>query len=316
MDLRKLRASLAELADRRPSYSDALRNAGFTCCHVNEDWIEKHCSKQDLDLHKRYLVEYAREALHRDSTSDIVFQDGPNCRSAWLNELKSKRLAQFGPVGEMTTPEKRHLVHLSACLRELGRVKESPDKNARAHDKRLTDEFLKRRADELDRHSNDTERIARVLSQEPRQLRDWQASYARKVAEVFESLGGHLVHTVQMYGPRDAVSFALGREAEFVLLPSISSSHSGTAPVRDGSIGMGFRLTSPKAIHATRFQSEEYVVVNLQALLPQDFADYGRFNNDKELSLNVLAWLAALGVLMPEVLRVLRGAAQQPIVVH
>jgi hypothetical protein len=314
MDLRKLRALLAELGDRRRFYSDALREAGFTCSHVNEDWIETCCSKEDLDLHRRYLVEYAREALLADSTSDILFEDGANCRSAWLNELKSRRLSKFGPVTGMNTAEKRHLVHLSPCLRELSRVKESPAKNDRVHDNGLTQEFLKRRAHEVELHGAGIARLAATLHREERQPLRLQGFYARTVAEALEALGARLVHTVQMYGPRDAVSFSLGEQAEFILLPSISSSHSGAMPVTNGSVGMGFRLTSGEALSATQFQTDKYVVVNLQALLPQDFADYGRFSNDEELSLNILAWITAVGVLLPDALRALRGPGQAAIV--
>jgi hypothetical protein len=63
MDCKNVAQTLARLADGLPSYGAELRQSGFECCHVNDDWIERNCGAADVTTHKRYLIEFAREVL-------------------------------------------------------------------------------------------------------------------------------------------------------------------------------------------------------------------------------------------------------------
>ena len=301
---RELRDSLAVLADELPLYWEALRHAGFSCCHVTEDWITQTCTESDVAIHRRYLIEYAREALVSDDASTIVYEDGPNCRSAWLNEIKAKRFAEFGPVHAMNTATTDHLKALSPCLRERRRIAQSSDSASRKHQTALVETFSKRRKYEIKLHGPDIRRCTAKLGVQLDEIA-LQAFYAARLVEAFAPMGGRLVHTKQMYGPKDAISFNLSADSEFVVLPSISSSVRSGDPVTDGSVGMGFRITSPDALTANEYESSKYVVAHLYTLLPNEFFDYGRFNSRDELCLNILAWRAALQVLLPAVLQVL-----------
>lgn len=304
---RELRDLLAVLADKLPLYSRAVRDAGFSCCHVNEDWIEENCTKKDdIALHRRYLIEYAREVLVSDSPSNILFEDGLNCRSSWLNELKAKRFAEFGPVDGMNSSKTRHLTALSPCLRELSRISEMPDRVARKHQETMVDAFVKRREHELSLHGEEIARCAAKLAVVERDEASLQAFYAARVAEVIAPLGARVIQTVQMFGSKKAVSFNFRGNLEFVLLPLISCSDPSRAQEPSGKVGMGFRFTTTDTLMAGKFEKDKYVVVHLYDLLPQEFLDYGRFNSPDELCLNILAWIAALRILLPDVMGVLR----------
>jgi hypothetical protein len=305
MDLGRLRDSLGVLADKLPLYSKSLRDTGFSCCHVDEDWINQNCTKENIAVHARYLIEYAREALVSDSTSKILFEDDLNCRSPWLNELKARRVAEFGPINGMKSAETRHLVHLSPCLRRLSELMESADRTAQGHQKALAETFSKRREHELRLQGAEIRRLITMVKVERPDAGTLQAFYATRVIEALASLGARLVHTVQMYGPRDAVAFKLQSDVELVLLPSVSSS----IPL-SGSVGMGFRLTVTDALTAKKFESDRYSVLHLQTLLPQEMVDYGRFSTLEQLCLNMLAWLSAVRILLPDVLDVLRHSAR------
>ncbi len=304
---RELRDLLAVLADKLPLYSRAVRDAGFSRCHVNEDWIQKNCTEEDIVLHRRYLIEYAREALVSDSSSNILFDDGLNCRSSWLNELKAKRFAEFGPVDRMESSKTRHLIDLSPCLRELSRISEMSDRAARKHQEAMVDGFVKRKEHELSLHREEITRCAAKLVDIERDEASLQAFYAARVAEVFAPLGARIVHTVQMFGPEEVVSFNFVDDMEFVLLPSISCADPSRAQVPSGTVGMGFRFTTTDTLMAGKFEKDKYVVVHLYALLPQEFFDYGRFDGREELCLNILARIAALRIILPDLLRRIRG---------
>jgi hypothetical protein len=51
---------------------------------------------------------------------------------------------------------------------------------------------------------------------------------------------------------------------------------------------------------------------SVHELLPNKFNGYGRFDKPEEFCLNVLAWMTAIRILLPDVLRTLRVAATVP----
>lgn len=299
MDSRNLRNSLAVLASNLPIYSEKIREAGFTCSHNAEDWIRITCSNEELAFHQRYLVEYAREALLSDSVSGILMNDELNCHSSWLNELKAKRYSDFGAIDNLlNSDEMRYKIELSPGLRKLSWVMGLSDRTERNG---LLDSFMQRREAELRLHREQigffVENIDQV--QDESFLQDL---YARRVAEDLEYLGAQIVHSVQMYGSEAVVEFAVGSGMVFALIPIVSSRHGSFC----GSVGMGFRVTDAQTLRAPQFDKSKYAVAHLHSLLPKEFSEYGRFSSAEEFALNVLSWLAALKVLLPDVLRVLR----------
>lgn len=300
MNLKRLRDSLAVLATNLPTYSTKIREAGFACSHNVEDWIKTTCTEEEVAFHERYLIEYAREALLLDSTSGILMNDELNCRSRWLNELKAKRYSEFGPIDSLLkSDETRYKIELSPGLRKFSRMIGLRDGTAHSG---LIDSFMARREAELTLHRATigffVENIGGMTDEAF--LQDY---YARRVAEAFEDFGSQIVHSAQMYGTEAVVEFTVGKGLAFVLIPVASSLHNSFS----GSVGMGFRVTESAALRAATFDKSKYAVAHLHSLLPKEFSEYGRFSSAQEFALNVLSWIAALRVLLPDVLRVLRA---------
>lgn len=304
-DLKVHRDSLAILSNKLSFYLDEIRAAGFTCCHVDEDWIRLNCTEDDIAFHQRYSIEFAHELLISDSPSAILFSDEENCRSQWLNELKAKRLADFGPEDRLFEESRtRHLLELSPCLRELARIRELPDQAAQKTQETLVGEFAKRWSDELKLHKEEINSCISKLGVR------WDESslqrfYAAQVAEAFSATGARLIRTVQIYGPEESVSFDLGKNLKFVLLPTVSCSSQPDNHVPSGKIGMGYRLTTSNVLKAEKFDINKYIVLNLFALLPNEFIDYGRFNNIADVCLNILARIASMKNIVPDVVATL-----------
>lgn len=65
---------------------------------------------------------------------------------------------------------------------------------------------------------------------------------------------------------------------------------------------------TPEALAAPKFEFGRDTVLHLHELLPNKFNGYGRFDKPEEFCLNILAWTAALRILLPDVLQTLRAA--------
>ena len=317
VDCKERSHALARLADQLPRYSIELRQAGFACCHVNDDWIEAHCSVADVETHKRYLIEFAHEVLATGKPSPD-FGDEQSCRSPWLNELKAARLARHGPHEQLwKSPHTRHLDQLSPGWREFMRVRESssPADQAQVADQAAT--FVHRQREEISAHS---EAIASSLNRLPaaRDELSLQAFFAAELLLTFEALGARAAPTLRRNQAlqRDeqivAVVFDLADDCFFVLLPSVVSSALAKSKAFEGTLSIGLRLMASAALTAPKFEFGRDTVLYLHELLPNKFNGYGRFDSPEEFCLNILAWTAALRILVPDVLQTLRAAATVP----
>jgi hypothetical protein len=317
VDCKERSHALARLADQLPRYSIELRQAGFACCHVNDDWIEAHCSVADVETHKRYLIEFAHEVLATGKPSPD-FGDERSCRSPWLNELKAARLARHGPHEQLwKSPHTRHLDQLSPGWREFMRVRESssPTDQAQVADQAAT--FVHRQREEISAHS---EAIASSLNRLPaaRDELSLQAFFAAELLLTFEVLGARAAPTLRRNQAlqRDeqivAVVFDLTDDCFFVLLPSVVSSAPAKSKAFEGTLSIGLRLMASAALTAPKFEFGRDTVLYLHELLPNKFNGYGRFAKPEEFCLNILAWTTALRILLPDVLQTLSAAAMAP----
>lgn len=312
MDCKDLAQTLARLADCLPRYGAELRQSGFECCHVNDDWIERHCGAADVATHKHYLIEFAREVLATGKPSPGA-GDRQDCRSPWLNELKAQRLAKHGPYEALwKSPNTRHLEQLSPGWREFMRVRESssPADQAQVVDQVTT--FIRRQSEEIAAHS---EAIADHRSRLPaaRDERSLQAFFAEELSAELVRLGACAEPTLirnqalQRDEQTIAVTFEVAADCLFVLLPTVVMSSKPNA--FEGTLNVGFRLMTPEAVAAPKFEFGRDTVLYLHELLPNKFNGYGRFNKPEEFCLNILAWKTALRSLLPDVLQALRAAA-------
>jgi hypothetical protein len=314
VDCKQRSEVLARLADQLPRYSIELRQAGFACCHVNDDWIEAHCSVADVVTHKCYLIEFAREVLATGKPAPD-FGDEQSCRSPWLNELKAARLVKHGPHKQRwKSPHTRHLDQLSPGWREFMRVRESssPADQAQVADHVAT--FAHRQREEISAHS---EAIASSLNRLPTTHDELslQAFFAAELLLTFEALGARAAPTLRRNQALQcdeqivAVVFDLADDCFFVLLPSVVSSAPTKSKAFEGTLGIGLRLMTSSALAAPKFEFGRDTVLYLHELLPNKFNGYGRFDKPEEFCLNILAWTAALRILLPDVLQTLRAAA-------
>ena len=304
MDLRQLRDALAPLADKLHNYSEVIYDAGFTCCHINDDWLEANFSVKDIEFHKKYLIEFAREAITLDSTSTIIYTDELNCRSKWLNELKANRLKMYGSVDIIRKSWKTtHLSQLSPCLQELLRIADSPEPLDSQKSASLMESFIRRRAYELVFHDEQIKDCLVELDlQDEASL---QSFYTEQLMDAFRPFGAEIFNTAQMYKQAQVIAFNLGGDLMLVLYPIVTCSE-----LPKGSIGMGYRLTNIDTLKAEKYEKGKYVVLNMSTLLPSEFIDYGHFSTRKELCLNMLANISSVKVLLPDVLNVLRTAVK------
>jgi hypothetical protein len=275
--------------------------------------MEEHCVYADVEFHKRYLVEIARETLTSDQPAEIIYADALNCRSPWLNELKARRLAEHGSVNLLDKSWKTsHLQQLSPCLRELLRLSDSPhakDKKQRANQMA---EFVRRREGELAGHY---EKIKQCALQLPAQMDETmlQAFFAEHLAERFQSQGAVLKQIAQPQGRRQyGVTFELTKDVVFVVVAiMIFRSPEISDKIPSGRLSAAFRLMNKNALESPIFLPEEQLVVRLADLLPNHFNDYGLFEGREEFCLNVLAWETAIEVLLPDALRSMRSGSEK-----
>jgi hypothetical protein len=260
-------------------------------------------------------VEYAGEALASDKPAEILFTDLPNCRSDWLAAQKVLRYDQHGPVESLLSqPATRHLVELSPCLREQARIVDSKAPRDQEVASAWTTTFVQLQVDEISAHS---EAIASSLKRLPaaRDELSMQAFFAAELLLTFEALGARVAQTLRRNQAlhRDeqivAVVFDVIDDCLFVLLPSLVSSAPAKSKAFEGTLGVGFRLMTPAALAAPKFEFGRDTVLHLHELLPNKFNGYGRFDKSEEFCLNILAWTTALRVLLPDVLQTLRAAA-------
>ena len=315
VDCKSFGSALAVLVDRLPSYFAQLREVGFACCHVNDDWIERQCNAADVAVHKRYLVEFAREVLATGKPSPD-FGDELNCLSPWLNDLKAQRLAKYGRHEDLWKNwQTRHLGQLSPGWREFFRVKESPDPADQMHVADQVATYVQRLSEEVKAHS---EAIARCRNRLPPSRKELalQAFFAEHLVAAFEPVGARMVPNLlrNQVLRRDeqiaAVIFDAADDCRFVLLPLVVQS--AGAKRLGGTLGIGFRLMTQAALDAPKFEFGRDTVLYLHELLPNKFNGYGRFDKPEEFCLNVLAWTAALRILLPDVLQTLRAVATAP----
>jgi hypothetical protein len=300
---------LAVLADRLPGYYAKLRDAGFTCGHVNDDWIESRCSIADVVTHKRYLIEFAREVFATGNSSPD-FGDEQNCMSPWLNELKAKRFAKYGDFESLwRNGATRHLAQLSPGWREFFRVKESSALVDQMHVADQMANYVHRWTEEKGRH-RDMVAICNGKMPPRRDEASLQAFFADQLAATFKNLGLRIEATLirnQVLRCDEQVMvvvFDLSVECLLVLEPIVVLSGKSASFI--GNMSVGFRLMRPTALRASKFEFGRDVVIRLQELLPNKFNGYGRFENSQEFCLNILAWTTALGILLPDALQTLR----------
>lgn len=305
MELKQLRDTLAPLADKLHDYSEAIYDAGFTCCHIDIEWFEKDFKTQDIEFHKRYLVEFAREALVSDSTSTIIYTDELNCRSKWLNELKANRLKTHGSVDNIRKSWKTtHLTQLSPCLQELSRIADSPEPIDKQKSASLMESFIRRRGYELVFHDEQIKDL--LLKLDLHNKASLQGFYAEQVMEAFKPFGAEVFNTAQMYEQAQVIAFNLGCDLMFVLYPTMTCSE-----LPKGTLGIGYRLANTSTLKAEKYEKGKYIVLNISSLLPTEFIDYGHFSAREELCLNILANIASVRILLPDILNILRTAVKE-----
>lgn len=304
MSIQDKKTSLAMLADWLPNYYKAIEKQGFSCCHIAEDWFGQHFKEDVLAEHKKYLIEFALEALKSTDPTSIIFSDEENCQSMFLNKLKAIRFQRFGAVNViLDSSTTRHYIELSACLFERSRILESfaTQDQMIAADWAAT--FRQRWVSELKRHQECVDRQIEELGCKGSEL-ELQYFFSGQIAaalSVFEAKNELTLRRNQVLGTDEAICavvFNLTGELYFVLRPVVV----GSLNRGSGKVGMGFRLMTKNAIEAKKFEFARDVVLHLDTLLPNKFIDYGRFADRQDFCLCVLAWTAALKVLIPDVL--------------
>lgn len=312
----ELRNSLACLAKKTPVYGEKLRQSQFQCSHVNDDWIAAYCPAAVSSQHQRYLVEYAAEVLVTTKPTSILHGDAYVCQSEWLQQLKSERLANYGPVESLDShPRTAHLAELSLGLQEFMRLRNNlGDSVDRAKVQGQLQEFARRRTAELEDHRAD---IARIQSG----VANWSSQDALQAflsKEFTSSLGQFAPQEVQTLDRNQLLrrdeqisvaTFGVTDNCLFVVWPIAILSTDLPTGQCCGSLSSGFRLMTPAALSAPKFEFGRDTVLHLDALLPNSFSGYRHFEGPENFCLNVLAWTAALHLLVPDVLKTLRAAA-------
>lgn len=307
MNLHAFREALGSLSERIGDYWESIRSAGFTSCFVNEDWIHEHCKTRDIETHKRYLTEFAKELLLGGNAGDVLYTDSLNCKSTWLNELKAQRLAQHGRVEAIQDQSQRlYISQLSPCLREVLRQSASKYAADRKQVKQQQEEFVRRREGEFAYHH---EEISRLSAEVPSQLDEsmLQAWFAESLGRRLEEEGAVIKSMVRPEGRVNVVVFDVAEHVVLALNPNMTVRAPEASEKRpSGRLSIGFRLVEKDAIEAPVFSKERQLVLPFANLLPNEFNDYGLFEGREELALNVLAWQTALEALIPDSCRLLR----------
>ncbi len=261
-----------------PVYAEKLRQSQFQCSHVNDDWIAAHCSAEVSAQHQRYLSEYAAEVLVTTKPAGILHGDAYVCQSEWLKQLKSERLAKYGPVERLALhPKTAHLTELSLGLQEFMRLRNNlGDSVDRAKVQVQLQEFARRRTAELEEHRADIagiqSRVASWNSQDALQAfmsKEFTTSLGQYEPQEVPTL--HRNQVLQRDEQISMVTFSVTDNCLFVVWPiAILSTDSPRGPCC-GSLGSGFRLMTPAALSAPKFEFGRDTVLHLDTL----FVDFG-----------------------------------------
>ena len=306
--LASFRVSLASLAVKVPQYAELLRSLGFEACHAQDDWISQDCGYEDVSIHCRYLVEYAREVLLSEKKFNILQTDESNCQSDWLNTMKMHRLEKYGPVNVLfRSTEKRHLVELSPGLQELLRVRQSVSYPDRFQVASQLNMYAERRERELRQHARQIQLITTGLDSAP--TNSWYCStFANYLAVELASLGAvegkTLVRNQLLRRDEENPVVWFKGKSDLILsiLPVVVSSVDEDETNAKGTMTLSFRVTSQENFDAKEFDFRHVTILHLADLLPGGFNAYGEFGGNQEFGLNMLAWHHALDLLMPDVL--------------
>jgi hypothetical protein len=307
VNLDAFRDRLAALSERIDDYREGIRKAGFSSCLVNEDWIQEQCETGNIETHQRYLAEFAKELLLGGNAGEVLYTDAINCKSLWLNNLKAKRFAEHGSVEAIQDQSQRlYLGQLSPCLREVIRQSASQNPADRKRVKEEQQEFVRRREREFAYHHDDISRLSRDIPREVDEA-NLQAWLAQSIHDRLAKCGAVIKSMVRPEGSVNVVVIDVAEQAVLALNPNMTLRAAGTSDKRpSGTVSVGFRLVEKGAIESPVFARERQLVLPLSHLLPNQFNDYGLFEGPEELSLNVLAWNAALDALIPDSCSLLR----------
>ncbi len=304
MDIGKIREALSVLAENRPDYSERLRVCGFTCSHINDEWFADNCTAEMRAIHARYAVEFAREAIGSGKPSEIVHTDDANCRSEWLNQLKLGRLREYGPVEALRkSPQTRWLAQLSPCLRELMRVADGAGRWEREQQNHRAKIFVERWSEELSQHREDIVGCARSSS-EPTSEVSMRLHFAQHLQHELSCLGGRTLRGMYMGKEIYVVGFSIRDTLMLVVQPVVVGDDINN-PFDRGSAGLGFRVVELSG--ASPLQLGSAPVLHLGELLPSEFANYGRYHGIRDFCLVVIAWTAALKIVLPDAIECLKA---------
>lgn len=304
-NLRELRNAISVLSDKIPQYFEILRLNGFVTCFVNEDWMRQVSSREEINLHDRYLIEMARETLASDKPAEIIYTDSLDCRSSFLNELKRERILKHGTIDFLNSGAgTMHLKELSPCVQKLMKLSYEPSGSEKLVLGNLIDEFSCRRKGEMEMHR---EKLGAMRRKFPTISREamLQDFFAEALHDQLVEYKGRVVELVRPRGRIKSVIFDLVDDVALCILPNvICGNESSPSEGYSGRTGVGFRLLTKEAIASPIYRSDEQIVLDMACLLPSGFGDYGVYDGREEFCLNVLAWQCALGILIHDVLSV------------
>lgn len=278
-------------------YQAKIRSAGFHSCLINEDLIDRYCSRDEILVHLKYSREIAKEVLAGATVAQVLFDDSFVCRSDWLNERKQERLRNFGPADALASdPLTLHLLELSPCLRWL--IESA--RQLRKETKIAVAEFGRRRFEELSFHQAQIDRMSNFSGCEAEV--DLQRIFSEHLSEVLCMRGFETKNYVNRSGVDvSALSCFIDEKNVLLVVPNVikrSSPHALMEP--SGTLSCAFRLVSRKDAEGPLI-SVSGKVFGLSILLPNRFNDYGLFEGCGEFLLNVLAWRTALETVLPDV---------------
>jgi hypothetical protein len=273
-----------------------MRARGLESCFVNEDWIAANCKNEIIDIHRAYLVEYAREELTCADPSKIIYSDELNCQSSLLNELKGQRLANWGRVDDlMASPHTSHLAQLDPALRSMLAYDNLASKKWRSG------EFVIRRQKEMDLYS--------IEPREPWQrigiAQEVRTAVMRSIMEALPFMREWISIDVEA-GLRTHPSLCMkDREGGALVIRGLVQFDTELDVWEGGSIGMALFFANSdhlNPMHCT-ISDRCLIPLRLHALLPSNFSGIGRFEGIAEFNCAFESWKIALKVCMQEILR-------------
>lgn len=299
------RRSLTVLADRMPRYWEHIRNAGFECSHAINDWIARSCSHADKELHYKFLVEYAKEALIADDPSEIIYSDEAHLQSEWLSERKAVRRRLYGEANELSEPGRQHLLQLSPCLQEVIRARSSLEVSDVNEISRQLHDIRTRRNLELKLHERSVSRLRMSIG-----FPDSANLRLAMTKPMIDRLPAFNVEAMMLRDQsigRDLQAPVLVAEIQaphvLVLVPVVARTN---LEAESGSLGVAFRLMKAESLKATQFDFQRDVNLCLQEVLPNRLSEYGQFDTVDGACLNMLAWSVAASMIANDALSVLR----------